>query len=108
MASVLSTEITMASQRGTPRRSNQVKAGQSRAVTRIATNSGITMTLSWMTSHTTIATAAAMTIRRQAYAAARRSACGTAGLRSLETVRSRITSTSRRRRDSGVSFTRQV
>ena len=57
---------TMASHRGTRWRSIHRKAGQSSAVMRIATSSGMTRSFSWMTSQTPTPRAAAMTSRRHA------------------------------------------
>ena len=60
------TDMTMASHRGKRRRSIHENAGHSSAVTRIATSRGMTMSLSWMMSHTATPMAPAMTNSRHA------------------------------------------
>ena len=66
MAIVPMSETAIASQRGKPRRSIQENAGHSRAVIRIPTISGMTRSLSSITSQMKTPAAAAMSSRRQA------------------------------------------
>ena len=66
MAIVPRTEMTRASQRGTPRRSIHVNAGHRSAVTRIEMRSGTTRSFSWMISQMRIPAATAITTNRHA------------------------------------------
>ena len=92
IAIVPSTDTTIASHFGTPRRSIQLNAGHSRAVTRSATSSGITSSFSWMTSQIRMPTATASTTKRHAYAVATRRPRGRLASISVVTVRLRIAS----------------
>jgi hypothetical protein len=96
IATVPTTAMTIASQRGTRWRSIQVNAGQRRAVMRMATSSGITSSFSWITSQMATPIAAATTRKRHAYAVAMRSPCGMVPASSVETtlLRSRRASNS--------------
>ncbi len=66
IAAVPMSETAIASQRGNPWRSIQENAGHSRAVMRIPTMSGMTRSLSSITSQMKTPMAAAMSSRRQA------------------------------------------
>ena len=63
--------MAIASHLGKRRRSIPVNAGHTSAVSRIAISSGMTSSLSWITSQIPTPTAAAITRNRHAYAAAR-------------------------------------
>ena len=79
----------MAIQRGKRCRIIQEKKGHSSAVTRMATIMGMTSSFNWMISQMSTPIAAAMSRKRHAYSAVRRSPRGTCSLSSPETMRVR-------------------
>ncbi len=89
IARVPSTEMTMASQRGTRWRSIQVNTGHSSAVTRMAIRSGMTRSLSWMMSQIATPIAAATTRNRHEYAVATFNPRGIMPDTSVDTTRPR-------------------